>query len=152
MTLFNKILFGFLGLVVLALAGFYFWQSNSSQVYSAIYLKTGDIYFGKLVYFPHFGLKNVYLIQSDPQNLQAPLSIQKFSSVFWGPSNFLKLNKSEVVWITKLDPLGQLATLIKANPDLKALSPPPPSENQLFPDLIPAPEETPSFSSTSTKP
>lgn len=85
--------------------------------YYAVYLRTGDLYFGKLVRFPYFGMKNVYTLQAtqDPQN---PLRIQKFSEIFWGPSDYLKLNRDEIVWYTKLNSQGQLYKVLTTNPNL----------------------------------
>ena len=58
------------------------------------------------------------MIQVNQSNQQNPLSIQKFSNVFWGPEDYLKINKSEVVWTANLSSAGQLAQLIKTNPNL----------------------------------
>ena len=66
---------------------------------------------------------------------------KKISKIFWGPEDFLRINKDEVVWYTKLDPKGQMFQTIKNNPDLnQAMTgqqlPPPtgqintPTENQ----------------------
>ncbi|KKL62286.1 hypothetical protein LCGC14_2186700, partial [marine sediment metagenome] len=60
----------------------------------------------------------VYTIQVNPQNEETPLSIQRFRNVFWGPDDFLHLNRDQVVWSTKLVSTGQLAQLISQNPDL----------------------------------
>lgn len=98
--------------------------------YYAVYLRTGDLYFGKLVRFPYFGIKNIYTLQAtqDPQN---PLRIQKFSEVFWGPGDYLKLNRDEVVWYTKLDPKGQLYEVLTTNPNLVAPQQPTTQQQQI---------------------
>lgn len=85
--------------------------------YYAVYLRSGDLYFGKMVKFPAFGLKNVYTIQVT-QDPQVPLRIQKFSDIFWGPEDYLKINPREVVWTTRLKSEGQLYQLLKTNPNL----------------------------------
>jgi len=94
--------------------------------YYAVYLKTGDLYFGELSTFPSFALRHVYMLQVNAQNQQNPISIQRFANVFWGPEDYLKINKDEVVWYTKLSPDGQLAKLIKNNPNLTPTSQLPP--------------------------
>ncbi|MFH0712386.1 MAG: hypothetical protein V2A55_00790 [Candidatus Jorgensenbacteria bacterium] len=105
-------------LVVLVVAALVVWKvAFKPATYSAVFLRTGDLYFGELTQFPYFGLKNVYTL-SLTQDAQTPISIQRFKNVFWGPEDKIKLNRDEVVWITKLDPQGQLAQLIKTNPDL----------------------------------
>lgn len=137
----QKVLIGvviILGAILIALVG---WQTLYAESgYSAVYLRTGDLYFGKLTKFPYFGLKNVYLLQAtaDPAN---PLRIQKFSQVFWGPQDFLKLNRDEVVWYTKLDPKSQLSELLKTNPELTAQETPQPQVQQQLPTQEPIEEE-----------
>jgi len=101
--------------------------------YYAVYLRTGDLYFGELSTFPSFVLKNVYLLQVNAQNQQNPINIQKFANVFWGPEDYLKINKDEVVWYTKLSPDGQLAKLIKNNPNLMPTNQLPSAPNQQQP-------------------
>ncbi|KKU94149.1 MAG: hypothetical protein UY26_C0003G0300 [Candidatus Jorgensenbacteria bacterium GW2011_GWA1_48_13] len=116
----NKILLVVVVVLVLALIGVVLWQTVwKSQSYYAVFMRTGDLYFGQLMRFPSFGLKQVYNIQVNTQNQENPVSIQRFKNVFWGPQDWLKLNRSEVVWMTKLDPAGQLAQIIKNNPDLQ---------------------------------
>jgi len=124
----NKILLVLVILLVIVLAGLIGWQKwGLKPSYSAVYLRTGDLYFGRLMNFPSFGLKNVYTLQVNQQNQQNPVSIQKFANIFWGPQDFLKINRSEVVWMTKLNPNGQLAQLLKTNPDLQSNGQPNPS-------------------------
>ncbi|MEK7543158.1 MAG: hypothetical protein AAB503_02545 [Patescibacteria group bacterium] len=84
----------------------------------AVYLRTGDLYFGKLTHFPSFGLKQVYLLRIDNTRQDNPLSIQQFSKVFWGPKDFLSINPQEVVWTAELRSDSQLAELIAQNPEL----------------------------------
>ena len=106
-------------LLLIVLVGVVVWKTVlGSQPYYAVLLRTGDLYFGQLTRFPSLGLKNVYLLQVNPQNQQNPVSIQKFTNIFWGPEDRIKLNREEVIWITKLNPQGQLAQVIRANPDL----------------------------------
>ena len=139
MTKTNKILLVLVIVLVLALIAVVLWQTLwRSQSYYAVFLRTGDLYFGKLKRFPSFGLKQVYTIQVNTQNQQNPISIQRFKNVFWGPQDWLKINRDEVVWMTKLDSAGQLAQLIKNNPDLvpqqapaqQQQTPPAPVEDQ----------------------
>lgn len=103
---------------VLLLAGLAAWQAVGTRGHYAVYLTTGDVYFGRIVRFPSFGLKNVYLLQVNAENAEKPVSVQKFDKLFWGPKDFIKVNRDRVVWTVKLDPAGDLATLIKSNPEL----------------------------------
>ncbi len=115
----NKILLAVvITIIVLVVAALIVWKvAFKSATYSAVFLRTGDLYFGELTQFPSFGLKHVYTLAVTGDQ-QTPISIQRFKNVFWGPQDWLKINRDEVVWVTKLDPAGQLAQLIKTNPDL----------------------------------
>lgn len=115
----NKILLIVVIILLLIVVGFLVYQFQfREKPFYAVYLRTGDLYFGKLVRFPSFGLKQAYLFQVNPQNQENPLSVQRFSRIFWGPEDFMKINKENVVWIAKLSKESQLYQLIKNNPDL----------------------------------
>lgn len=118
----NKIVIWILAVIVVALVGWLVFQNVFSGSFYAVYLRTGDLYFGKLTHFPVFGLKDPYLlqVQNDPEN---PLSIQKFENIFWGPEAYLRINRNEVVWLAQLNSAGQLAQVLKNNPDLLPTAP-----------------------------
>ena len=63
------------------------------------------------------------------------MNVQKFSNVFWGPEDFIKINRDEVAWYTKLKSDSQLVRLIETNPDLTS------GENQNQPQQ-PVPAES----------
>lgn len=115
----NKILVWVVVVLAVALAGVATWQmwGSESPLY-AVYLRTGDLYFGKLVRVPYFGLKNVYLLQVNAANQENPVSVQKFTNVFWGPEDFVKINRDEVVWMTRVSDESQLTQVIRTNPSL----------------------------------
>ncbi|MGC9046983.1 MAG: hypothetical protein ACP5IC_02625 [Minisyncoccia bacterium] len=115
----NKILLAIVLILLVVLLAFLF--SNKifgGPSYYAVFLRTGDLYFGQLHTFPSFGLSDIYLLQANPNDQQNPFSIRKFSNVFWGPDNFMKINKDNVVWIVKLSDSSQLLNIIKTNPNL----------------------------------
>jgi hypothetical protein len=115
----NKILIIVVVVLLLILVGILVWQNwLSTPAYYAVYLRTGDLYFGQLSRFPSFSLSNVYMLQVNAQNQQNPVNIQKFSNVFWGPEDFMKINRDDVVWYTKLTSDSQLMRVIESNPDL----------------------------------
>ena len=109
----NKLLLGFVIVLVVALLALLVgreWFGTPS--YYAVYLTTGDLYFGELTRFPQFGLKNVYLLQVNRDNAQNPVSVQRFAEIFWGPEDFLKINRDEIVWTTRLDKNSQLGAFM----------------------------------------
>jgi len=129
----NKILLVVVIVLVLILIGLLVKQYvGGNKTYYAVYLKTGDLYFGQLMKFPQFGLKNVYVLQVNPQDQQNPISVRKFTNVFWGPRDYININKNEVVWYTKLSEDSQLARLINSNPNLLPPAPQQPSQNPGF--------------------
>lgn len=114
----NRMLLWVVAVLVVILLILVVWQIFfGKSSYYAVYMRTGDLYFGKLIRFPSFGLKNVYTLQVT-QDSQNPVRVQKFADVFWGPEDYLKINKEEVVWYTKLKSEGQLSQLIATNPNL----------------------------------
>lgn len=110
-----------IGLALYMLKG----QNKKADIYSAVYLESGDIYFGQLHTFPKTHLTNVYLLQknNDPQtNTTTPYILSKFSDSMWGPEDYLALNKSKIVWISQLK---SDSTVVKAinNPSAYAVTP-----------------------------
>lgn len=113
------------GLVVLIaaiLVGVFFWWNGASgkSAYTAVFLKTGDLYFGKLQRFPSYGLKQPYLLQINKDNPQNPVSLQSFKNVIWGPEDFININREEVVWTANIRSDSNLAKILDTNPDLSA--------------------------------
>ncbi len=96
------------------------------------------MYFGQLSRFPSFTLSHAYMLQVNSQDQQNPVNIQKFSSAFWGPQDFMKINRDDVVWYTKLKSDSQLVKLIETNPDLVPSNQQTPSAQ---PETNPAPKD-----------
>lgn len=121
MTLLNKVLIIVVVVLVVVVGGLVAWKqfAGDAPLY-AVYLRTGDLYFGQLTRFPSFGLKHVYLLQVNQENTTNPLSIQRFADVFWGPEDKVTLNREDVVWYTKLRSDSELVNLIRTNPMLTA--------------------------------
>lgn len=115
----NKVLFAIVIVLLVALVVIVGWKYLAgSPSYYAVYLRTGDLYFGELSTFPSFTLNHVYMLQINSQDQKNPVSIQKFTNVFWGPEDSLNINKSEVVWYTRLASDSKLVQLIQTNPSL----------------------------------
>ncbi|MDP2704730.1 MAG: hypothetical protein Q8P01_06050 [bacterium] len=105
--------------LVILLVGVFAWRwFQGRNTYYAVFLRTGDLYFGKLTRFPSYNLKNVYFIQANPEGSANPLSIQKFSNVFWRPEDKLSIPKDAIAWIAKIDKTSELAELLRTNPNL----------------------------------
>lgn len=79
--------------------------NNQKSAYSAVYLDSGDIYFGKLHRFPKTYLTEVYLLQrnNDVQTSEAtPYILSKFADSMWGPKDYITINRSKIIWIGQL--------------------------------------------------
>ncbi len=95
-----------LAAVVVILGGVYYWQKFGSQkTYYAVYLDTGDLYFGELSTFPHWSLSDVWYLQ---RNSQGNTSLAQFSKSPWGPDGTIELNKDKIVWSAKISDTSQL--------------------------------------------
>jgi hypothetical protein len=84
------------------------WPERAPE-YSAVYLATGDIYFGELGWFPKPHLKNVWYLQQgvDEEN-QAQVGILPFKDVAWGPMDKVYLSSDQIVWIARVRDDSQL--------------------------------------------
>jgi hypothetical protein len=96
-----------LALTALVAVAVLMWQRGDfSRSYSAVYLDTGDLYFGELSRFPYPSLSNVWYLQRDGQNQGNTLS--EFSKAAWGPEDKIKINRDRVVWTAKISDASQL--------------------------------------------
>lgn len=104
-------------IVLAAVVGIVYGVFIAKPKYTAVYLRSGDIYFGKVVHFPHYGLEQPYLltITKDGQP-----SLQRFNKVVWQPDDFISINRDEVIWSTTLREDSQLVKTFTENPDLLA--------------------------------
>lgn len=110
-------------LVLLVILGLVFWKpaflsSFTSSNYYAVYLVSGDLYFGKMSWLKPNTLSDVRMIRSEQadQNSEPVLSLVEFnSSVVWGPTGDLKLNDENILWVSKLKNESQVVQLINKN-------------------------------------
>lgn len=110
--------------VVALLVAFQPWHSiwgssenaKASEI-TAVYMTTGDIYFGKMDWFPWPRLKNVWYIQRGVDQKQQPqVGLAPFKDIFWTPIDEVYLNPKEIVFWTRVKDGTQLAEALK-NPE-----------------------------------
>lgn len=83
-------------------------QSGSSpdgaSPYSAVYLSTGDMYFGKLSWFPSPHMTDVWhIVQSPAQNGGQPqIGFVPVESLSYGPVDEVDFNAQDIVFSTRL--------------------------------------------------
>ena len=90
--------------------------------YYAVFLRSGDMYFGKLSRFPKLTLSDIWFLQVTTQeDQQAGFNLAKFSNAVFGPKDKMELNKENVVWISKLADDSQVVSFIlqSKNPALQ---------------------------------
>ncbi len=115
----SKILIWFVGIVaVLAIVGIgiYLWPKLNISIerpYVAVYMETGDLYFGRISYFPRLALKDVYVLQSanPPYPGQPNLQIVPMRNTVWGPDRLI-LNYDQIVFIGKVGTDSQVMQAI----------------------------------------
>jgi len=83
--------------------------------YHAVFLRSGDMYFGKLSRFPKLTLSDVWFLQVTTQeNQQAGFNLARFSNAVFGPEDKMEINKENVVWISKLRDDSQVVNYIQS--------------------------------------
>ena len=89
-----------LGLLVLVSGLVYLgWRmATNRESYYAVYLETGEIYFGKFKAFPIPSLSDVWILQGDSENR---LALNPLSASVWQPKT-LKLNPFKIVFLAKV--------------------------------------------------
>lgn len=110
----NIVIMIVLALVILGLG---FWQyktNNRANTYSVVYLKTGEVYVGKLTRFPDLQLKDSYILQvikdtTDPE--KSNFQLQPISEALWAPQ-MLHLIKDNVVFYGPLMSNSKIAEII----------------------------------------
>jgi len=91
-------------------------NSASLSPYSAIYLSTGDVYFGILDWSPSPHIENPWFLQrSTNAQGQATVGVYPFSQVAWGPSDSIYFNSQDIVFWTRLSSTSSVVEAM-ANP------------------------------------
>ena len=86
---------------------------DKRSTYHAVFLRSGDMYFGKLSRFPKLTLSDVWYLQVNTQeNQQTGFNLAKFTNMVFGPKDKMDINKENVVWISKLTDDSQVVSFI----------------------------------------
>lgn len=115
------ILFGVVIVVGLAVWAGIMIASNSSVTnvngpspYSAVYLSSGDIYFGRFFSWPSPHMTDVwYLSRTQGADNQTQVSVQPMKAVFWGPGNEIDLNANDIIFSTRLMNNSQVVQIME---------------------------------------
>lgn len=105
-------------IVVLVVVGVGFWvnKTNRNNVYSVVYLTTGEVYIGKLTTFPDLQIKDSYILQiakdaKDPT--KSNFQLQPVNEAPWAPQA-LHLVKDNIVFYGPLLPESKIAETLAA--------------------------------------
>ncbi|MFA5791916.1 MAG: hypothetical protein WC884_02675 [Candidatus Paceibacterota bacterium] len=103
---------------VLIVLGVGFWakKANNDNVYSVVYLTTGEVYVGKLTTFPTMKLSNGYILATtkdatDPT--KSNFQLQPISEALWAPQ-YLNINQKNVIFYGPLLSTSKIAETLKA--------------------------------------
>ena len=107
----NNIIVLSLCLIILLASACFFYFSRTDDSYYAVYLKTGDLYFGHLSSFPMLTMTDVYYIQQNETD--KTLGLQRFTDSVFSPENKITISRDNIVWTTKLKDDSQVVKAIK---------------------------------------
>ena len=84
--------------------------------YSAVYLSTGDVYFGVLDWSPSPHIENPWFLQrSTNAQGQATIGVYPLNQVAWGPAGSIYFNSQQIIFWTRLSSTSTVAEAM-ANP------------------------------------
>ncbi|MFA6494951.1 MAG: hypothetical protein WC246_01490 [Candidatus Paceibacterota bacterium] len=72
---------------------------RADAAWYAVYLDTGDLYFGHLSWFPSTTLSHAWYVQ---HSSQGDLSVNDFSKVSWKPAGTIQINRQHLVWTAQI--------------------------------------------------
>ncbi len=106
----------FLAVVVWAGARVFGYNRNDSA-FSVVSMTNGDIYFGRLGWFPQPHLSNAWVLQryTDAKG-GTQLAISPVTKALWSPSDTIYLSKSNMISWARLQKDSQMAAAL-ANPN-----------------------------------
>ncbi len=85
-------------------------EKYGQKKYVAVYLQTGEIYFGKMRWFPIPAMTNAVLIQ---RSQDGQLSIDYFKRAVWEPAEPIYFMKDKIVFWTYIEPTSPIVAFIE---------------------------------------
>ncbi len=84
------------------------------SAYTVVYMMSGDIYFGKLHWFPKPYLTDaLYVVKSTGQNGETQVGLSSFKSVSWSPVGEIYFNPSQVLFEAPIRNDSQIVSAIQ---------------------------------------
>ena len=78
--------------------------------YMAVYLATGDVYFGRTSLFPRVVIHNPWFLQRAEDG---SLSLENFSDAIWMPQGGMKINRDQIVFMSRLSSASSVIAVIE---------------------------------------
>lgn len=105
-------------LVILVVMGVGFWvnKANKNNVYSVVYMTTGEVYVGKLTTFPDMRLSNGYILQvvkDETDETKSNFTLNPIKDALWAPET-MHLIKDNVVFYGPLLATSKIAETLTA--------------------------------------
>lgn len=115
--------FFWLSIIFLVIIGYLLYTQNYSKNNNvAVYLSTGELYFGKKVSLLGFKLQSAWLLNKDQEG---KYSLQEFSQAAWKPIGLLNISRDKVVFWTEINSTSDISKLIsgeKKSSDIQSSS------------------------------
>ncbi|MDD5547744.1 MAG: hypothetical protein PHN74_02530 [Candidatus Pacebacteria bacterium] len=92
---------------------------GGEKKYAAVYLSTGEIYFGEFSNFMRPKLSNIFLIQQT----QDGLAVQKFTNSVWKPKEPMYLNDEQIVFWSRIESDSPIVQAIEGKIQPSAAAP-----------------------------
>jgi len=103
-------------IIALAIAASaYFQKGQPSEQYSVVYLTSGEVYVGKLSYFPTMTITDAYLIQivkDETDAAKTSFQLSPLSKTIWSPE-ILRINQDQVIFSGPISETSQVMQTIK---------------------------------------
>lgn len=94
-------------------AGVSAYFTRSASPYSAVYLSSGDIYFGRLSMFPTPRLTNVWYLQRGVDEKNQPrMSVVPLRSAVWSPVDEITLNSRQIIFWASIESNSDMARMM----------------------------------------
>ena len=103
-----------------------------NRPYMAVYLATGDIYFGRTSLFPRVTMQDPWFLQRAEDGT---LSLARLTDAVWMPEGEFKINRDQVVFMARLADNSQVVAMMEGRID--------PRQQQPLQPLQPQPQQQP---------
>ncbi len=81
--------------------------------YMAVFLTTGDIYFGRTSLFPRVTIERPWFLRRAEDG---SLSLENFSDAIWAPEGGIQINRDKIVFMSRLSNASPVVAAIEGRP------------------------------------